>query len=150
MDICSVWTITSIILPYCVVNHLFFLKDFDPFWGPRVSILLICCLMVLTFALPYQFHDNADQYKVIPFTAGMHFILQATYYSLCCRRVTVRSKLDLVHLPLSVAFMLTAYHLQLHDKDLYCFGPDSAFQSHAAWHSVSKAFSVYWVDSIKN
>ena len=133
-DLASVWTLTTIILPYCALNHFFIIKDLHPFWGVRILVALACGGMLYTFVFPFNLPQSVDQYEVVPITAGMTFVLQATYYSLCCRRVTIRAKSDFLHLPVAAAFMLTAYHLQLHDNDIYCYGPDSMFQAHGAWH----------------
>lgn len=76
--------------------------------------------------------EGADQYAIVPFTAGGNFISQATYYIWGYKRVRPRSWFDCGHLAVAAAFMLTAYHLQLHDNSTYCFSPHSPFQAHAA------------------
>lgn len=50
-DLASVWTLTTIILPYCFFNHFSpFLKD--NYWGCRVLMFLTAVLMILMFILP--------------------------------------------------------------------------------------------------
>jgi hypothetical protein len=50
-DLASVWTLTTIILPYCALNHLFIIKNI-PYWGSRVAISIAGLGMLVMFALP--------------------------------------------------------------------------------------------------
>ena len=50
-DLASVWTLTTIILPYCALNHLFVVKDI-PYWGKRVVVFVTGIGMISVFVLP--------------------------------------------------------------------------------------------------
>ena len=133
LDLGSVWTLTTVILPYCFLNHLYCVKDI-PYYGPRIIVFLTFFGMVASFVLPIYCTEGVDAYAIVPITAGLNFVSQVSYNSVCATRVRPRSWGDVGHLAVALTFMLTAYHLQLHDTSTYCFSPSSPFQAHAAWH----------------
>jgi hypothetical protein len=144
LDMISVWTLVSVIIPYLVVNHMFAIKRI-PYYGNRIIGALSCAGMLCSYIWPFYGRHYFKPGLVVPLGAGCHFALIVTYYVVgwgIQGRVKVRKNTDLWLLFAATASMGVAYYCQKDQK--FCKegkeavlwgGPDSWFQGHALWHS---------------
>ncbi|GMI02561.1 hypothetical protein TrLO_g8537 [Triparma laevis f. longispina] len=133
LDMASVWTLVSIILPYLFFNHFHYIK-LNYKYGRHVIVSSSAAGMVYAFILPFT--DGTEGLQptlVIPIGAGLNFMLLVTNYLTGWCYIKVRKRTDAVWLLLAVTFMGIAYNFQ--DDMKYCISATSAFQGHAVWHS---------------
>jgi hypothetical protein len=140
LDIASVWSIASFVIPFVALNHLNFLAAaLHPYWGKRVLVVFISGGMIAALVAPHylpgKYRWGVDQHLIVPCLAGTVFILEMSYYAVLFRRVRLRAISDVTHFVLAAAIMGISLHLQLHDLSSYCFeNRQSHFQAHAVWH----------------
>ena len=93
LDMGSVWTLVTIIIPYLLFNHLHFVK-LNYKYGPHVIILLTGSGIMYSFYFPYTsvYHSLGDATLVIPIGAALNFALLVSYYFTGMCLVKVRSE----------------------------------------------------------
>ncbi|GMH74410.1 hypothetical protein TrST_g2251 [Triparma strigata] len=134
-DICSVYTLVWLSLPYATVNHFYCLK-----WKFPKTIIFIVSVstVVLAFWYPFKFifEESRDHNTLVPQFAGVNFLLLFSNYVVgyVSRQVRLRKFTDLWLIIVSAGLMYLAKESR--DKDMeWCESPDAFFQGHAVWHS---------------
>lgn len=138
LDMCSVYTLVTIILPYLFLNHFHCLKTADSKGtGNRVLGLGVVIGMAYAFAWPFKKVmfpvDGMRATTLVPLGASFNFILLTTYFMTGFCYITIRSSSDIKWLFFAVVSMGVAYMFQ--DDLKFCVSPKSKFQGHAVWHS---------------
>lgn len=130
-DICSVYTLVWLSLPYSTLNHLHCLK-----WRfPKLIVFSISILTTLTFWYPFKFTDEGhDANEIVPQFAGVNYMLLLSSYIVGFKQVKLRKISDLW--VITVAAILMYFAKEARDKDSeWCESPTAFFQGHAVWHS---------------
>ena len=111
LDMCSVYTLVTIILPYLFLNHFHCLKSPDSSGvGNRILGLGVCLGMAYCFTLPFEkvmfpVDESLGATTIVPLGAALNFLLLTTYFLTGFCYITIRSSCDFVWLLMAVVSM---------------------------------------------
>ncbi len=136
-DICSVYTLVWLSLPYSAINHLHCIKRKIP----RIILFCVIICVVLSFIYPFEYHQGIDANKVVPQYAALNYLLLLSGYvwgAMTCQ-VKLRKWTDVWVIGFAISFMYLAYLARERDgaeeDETWCLDEDSIFQPHALGHS---------------